>query len=125
MITFAFGDAKKMSKQFEEIERVELSQLEREKPIEMKKVESMTDVRGKRASDQNEEFVVAGYLKRSKTTDVGEEIVKRRKREPNEKKLKNAIQGLVQSTSVQNTVANVTPEVEKESTPARKARQVA
>lgn len=91
----------------------------------MKKVESMTDVRGKRSNDPNEEFVVAGYLKRAKTTDAGEELIKRRKREPNEKKPKNVVQSLVQSTAVQSFVANVTPEAEKESTPARKARQVA
>lgn len=76
----------------------------------MKKIESMTDVRGKRSNDPNEEFVVAGYLKRAKTTDAGEELVKRRKREPNEKKPKNTVQNLVQSNAVQNTAANITPE---------------
>ena len=91
----------------------------------MKKVESMTDVRGKRSNDQNEEFVVAGYLKRAKTADIGEEAIKRKKREPSEKKIKNVAQGALQSTTMQNTVANVTPDAEKELMPVRKARPVA
>lgn len=42
----------------------------------------MTDIRPKKVNDPNEEFIVASYLKRAKTTDGGEEVIKRRKREP-------------------------------------------
>lgn len=85
----------------------------------------MTDVRGRRSNDQNEEFVVAGYLKRAKTADIGEEVIKRKKREPSEKKIKNVVQSALQSAAFQNTMPFVTPEVDKELTTIRKARPLA